>query len=275
MTQSVAGRMSELLRANILADFAFYRRSRLLLAFAILCLLVTGLSALPAIFSDSGVESFRTLQGIFSELNGMLLFLAGAIGLFVISSHLRSRCLKMVFTKPCPPSMWLGSAFLSAVLISLFLNSLILGGTTILSLIWHVPVRAALIFISADNFIISVGIIAYLILLATVLHPALAVAFILIFNAEMFYDFQVWAQGAIRAGNSSLYLRVFEKFFHFLYLLLPMVNPYEKKTEDVHSSLRVAHAEWKYLIYSIGYVLTLSTFCYFLSLLALQRKRHI
>jgi ABC-type transport system involved in multi-copper enzyme maturation permease subunit len=93
--------MSELLRANILADFAFYRRSRLLLAFAVLCLLVTGLSALPAIFSDSGVESFRTLQGIFSELNGMLLFLAGAIGLFVISSHLRSRCLKMVFTKPC------------------------------------------------------------------------------------------------------------------------------------------------------------------------------
>jgi hypothetical protein len=267
--------MSELLRANILADFAFYRRSRLLLAFAVLCLLVTGLSALPAIFSDSGVESFRTLQGIFSELNGMLLFLAGAIGLFVISSHLRSRCLKMVFTKPCPPSMWLGSAFLSAVLISLFLNSLILGGTTILSLIWHVPVRAALIFISADNFIISVGIIAYLILLATVLHPALAVAFILIFNAEMFYDFQVWAQGAIRAGNSSLCLRVFEKFFHFLYLLLPMVNPYGKKTEDVHSSLRVAHAEWKYLIYSIGYVLTLSAFCYFLSLLALQRKRHI
>jgi hypothetical protein len=212
-------------------------------AFAVLCLLVTGLSALPAIFSDSGVESFRTLQGIFSELNGMLLFLAGAIGLFVISSHFRSRCLKMVFTKPCPPSMWLGSAFLSAVLISLFLNSLILGGTVILSLIWHVPVRTALIFISADNFIISVGIIAYLILLATVLHPALAVAFILIFNAEMFYNFQVWAQGAIRAGNSSLYLRVFEKFFHFLYLLLPMVNPYGKKMEDVHSSLRVAHAE--------------------------------
>ena len=187
--------MSVLLRANILADFAFYRRSRLLLAFAVLCLLLTGLSSLPAIFSDSGVQSFRSLQGIFSELNGMLLFLAGAIGLFVISSHLRSRCLKMVFTKPCPPSMWLGSAFLSAVLISLFLNSLILGGTTILSLIWHVPVRAALIFISADNSIISVGIIAYLILLATVLHPALAVAFILIFNAEMFYDFQVWAQG--------------------------------------------------------------------------------
>lgn len=267
--------MSELLRANVLADFAFYRRSRLLLAFAILCLLLTCLSALPAIFSDSGVESFRTLHGIFSELNGMLLFLAGAIGLLVISSHLRSRCLKMVFTKPCPPSVWLGSAFLSAVLISLLLNSVILGGTAILSLIWHVPVRAGLVFISTDNFIVSLGIIAYLMLLATLMHPALAVTFILIFNAEMFYSFQVWAQGAIRAGNSSLYLRVLERFFHFLYLLLPMVNAYGKKTEDVHSSMRVAHGEWKYLLYSFGYALTLSAFCYFLTLFALQRKRHI
>lgn len=161
------------------------------------------------------------------------------------------------------------------MLISLFLNSLILGGSVILSLTWHVPVRAALLFISADNFIVSVGIIAYLMLLATLLHPALAVTFILIFNAEMFYDFQVWTQGAIRAGNSSLYLRVLEGLFHFLYLLLPMMNPNGKKTEEVHSSLRVTHANCKYLVYSIVYVLTLSAFCYFLALLALQKKRHI
>jgi hypothetical protein len=267
--------MSAIVRANVLADFTFYRRSRLLLAFAVVCLLLTGLSALPAIFSDSGVESFRTLQSIFSELNWMLLFLAGAVGLFVISAHLRSRCLKMVFTKPCPPSVWLGSAFLSAVLVSLFLNGVILGSTVILSLVWHVPVRAALLFISCENFIASIGIIAYLMLLATVLHPALAVTFILIFNAEIFYDFHVWTQGAIRAGNSSLFLRVLEKVFHFLYLLLPMVNAYGKKMEDINSSLRVAHGEWKYLLYSFGYVLTLSAFCYFLALFALQRKRHI
>lgn len=267
--------MSALVRANVLADFAFYRRSRLLLAFAILCVLITGLSTLPAIYSDSGVESFRTLQGIFSELNGMLLFLAGAVGLFVISSHLRSRCLKMVFTKPCTPSVWLGSALLSAVLVSLFLNIAILGSAVILSWIWHMPVRAALVFLSAENFIASVGIIAYLMLLATLLHPALAVTFILIFNAEMFYEFHLWAQGAIRAGDSSLYLHVLEKIFHFFYLLLPMVNAYGKQVQNVSVALRVAHGEWKYLLYSLGYVLTLSAFCYFLALLALQRKRHI
>jgi hypothetical protein len=45
--------------------------------------------------------------------------------------------------------------------------------------------------------------------------------------------------------------------------------------ENVNVALRVAHGEWKYLLYSFGYVLTLSAFCYFLALFALQRKRHI
>jgi len=267
--------MSALLRANILTDFAFYRRSRLLLAFTLVALLLTGLSTLPVLFSGSSVQSFRSLQQVFSVLNDMLLFLAGAIGLLVISSHLRSRCLKMVFTKPCSPGAWLASAFLSAVLISLSLNALILGGSVILSFVWHVPVRAALVFLSAENFVVSIGIIAYLILLATLLHPALAVIFILIFNAEMFYSFYTWTQGAIRAGDSSFYLRVFEKLFHFFYLLLPMVNPFEKQLEGVSTSMRIAHGEWKYLVYSLGYVLVLSAFCYFVALFTLQRKRHI
>jgi hypothetical protein len=70
-------------------------------------------------------------------------------------------------------------------------------------------------------------------------------------------------------------LHILEKLFHLFYLLLPMVNAYGKKMEDVNVSLRVVHGEWKYLLYSLGYVLTLSAFCYFLALLALQKKRHI
>jgi hypothetical protein len=85
--------MTELLRANILADFAYYRRSRLLLAFILLFLLLTGLESLPPLFADSGVQSFNALQQIFSELNGYLLVLCACLGLFIISSHLRNRSL--------------------------------------------------------------------------------------------------------------------------------------------------------------------------------------
>jgi ABC-type transport system involved in multi-copper enzyme maturation permease subunit len=113
--------MTELLKANIWADVTFYRRSKLLLAFMLVFLLMTALQSLPPLFMNSGVQSFNSLQEIVSDLNFFLLVLAAGMGLLVISSHLRNRSLKMVFTKPCPPEMWLLSAYLSAAAMSLFL----------------------------------------------------------------------------------------------------------------------------------------------------------
>ncbi len=267
--------MAELLKANILADFAFYRRSRLLLAFMLVFLLLTGLNSIPPLFTNSGVQKFNALQDIFSDLNTFLLFFAGAMGLFIISSHLRNRNLKMVFTKPCSPALWLASAFLSAVAASFFLNCIVLARGVTLSLIWHVPVRAGLVFVSLDTFLASVGIIAYLMLLATLVHPAIAATLALIFNAELFLSVQIWTLAAIRSGNSSPALRALEHFFHYLYLLLPMVHAFGKETQGIYRSLRVPHGEWKYLPYALGYALALSAFCYCLALFTLQRRRHI
>ncbi len=267
--------MTELLRANILADFAYFRRSRLLLAFMLLFLILTGLESLPALFANSGVQNFNTLQQLFSELNGYLLILCACLGLFIISSHLRSRSLKMVFTKPCPPALWLLSAFLSAVIVSLLLNFLVFASATLLSLLWHVPVRPGLVFLSAETFVVSVGLISYLMLLATLVHPAIAAISSLIFNAYLFYDAQLWTEVVIRSGNTSPWLRILKGLFHWLYLALPMLYPFSKKTEGVHASLRVMNGDWKYLFYSLGYALTLSAFCYCVALFALQRKKHI
>ena len=150
-----------------------------------------------------------------------------------------------------------------------------LASAVALSLGWHVPVRAGLVFVSLDTFIASVGIIAYLILLAMLVHPAVAVALALIFNAGLFYDAQVWTQSMIRSGNSSFGLRALEKLFHYLYLLLPMVHVFDEKTANMYSSLRVGHGDWKYLLYSFGYALALSAFCYCVALFALEKKRHI
>jgi hypothetical protein len=136
-------------------------------------------------------------------------------------------------------------------------------------------VRAGLLFISVDTFVASVGLIAYLMLLATLAHPAIAVTFALIFNADLFYDAQMWAQSVIRSGNSSLGLRLLGRLFHYLYLLLPMVHAFGKKTENIYSSLRVLHGEWRYPLFSLGYALALAAFCYLLALFALQKKNHI
>ena len=266
---------AELFKANFSAHLAFYRRSRLLLAFLLVFLLLTGLSTLPAIFMHSGVASFNTLQQIFSVLNVFLLFLAAGLGLFVISSHLRNRSLKMVFTKPCTPAVWLASAFLSAVFVSFLLNGVVFVSTVMLSLFWHLPVRAGLVFLSLDTFVSSIGITAYLMLLATLVHPAIAAVIPLIFNADLFYAGQTWAQAVIRSGNSSMALKAIARVFHYLYLMTPMTYAFGKQTENIYSSLRVGSGEWKYLPFSLGYVAALSIFCYLLALFALKRKKHI
>jgi ABC-type transport system involved in multi-copper enzyme maturation permease subunit len=95
--------MRELLRANVLANLAYFRRSRLLLAFALLFILLTGLSSLPTFFGSSGVQNFNSLQEIYSTMNGFLLIFAAGLGLFVVSSHLRNRSLKMVLPSLARP----------------------------------------------------------------------------------------------------------------------------------------------------------------------------
>jgi hypothetical protein len=69
-------------------------------------------------------------------------------------------------------------------------------------------------------------------------------------------------------------LHALERLFHGLYILFPMLEPFGKKTAGIHSSLRVMHGEWKYLLYALGYALTLSAFCYSSALFALERKKH-
>jgi ABC-type transport system involved in multi-copper enzyme maturation permease subunit len=267
--------MTELVQANLRADFAYYRRSRLLLAFMLVSLLLTSLSSLPAFFGDSGVQSFNALQEIVSNLNICLMLLSGGVALFVISAHLRNRSLKMVFTKPCKPSVWLASAFLSAVIVAMLLHLIVLLSAVGLSYWWHVPVRPGLVFILTDNLIASICVIAYLTLLASIAHPAVAATFALIFNADMFYAAHEWTQGALQAGHAGLIMRILDKVFDFLYLALPMVQAFGKQTETIYQSYRVTHGSWKYLAYGLGYAMILSAFCYLTSLYALQRRKYI
>jgi ABC-type transport system involved in multi-copper enzyme maturation permease subunit len=264
-----------LIKANFLANLAYFRRSKLLIAFLLVFVLLTCLEALPAVFSFSAVPRFNVLREIFSSTNRYLLIYAAGLGLFIMSSHLRSRSLKMVFTKPCPPAVWLFSAFLTAAFISLLLTLFVLGCSVVMSLVWHLPVRPGLVFVSLDTFVSSLGLIAYLMLLTTLAHPAIAIAFVLIFNADMFYSARYWALSQIRSGDTSMSLVVMERIFHALYMIVPMTHAFSEKTEGIYVSLRVMHGEWKYLPYSLAYVLVFSAFCYFITLFALQRRKHI
>jgi hypothetical protein len=135
------------------------------------------------------------------------------------------------------------------------LNCIVFASAIAFSFFWHLPVRAGLLFVSVDTFIASVGIVAYLMLLTTLVHPAIAVTLALVFNGDLFYNGYEWTQSVIRAGNSNVWLRILDHLFHYLYFILPMVYAFAKKTEHIYSSFRVLNYEWKYRLYSFGYVI--------------------
>ncbi len=267
--------MTELFKANFVADLIYFRRSRLLLGFALVFLLLISLSIMPSLFAASGVQKFNILVQIVESLHFFTQIFAAALALMVVSSHLRNRSLKMVFTKPCTPALWLASAFAAAIAVILAISITVLVCSLGLSFCWHLSVKTGLLFSALDNLIASVGTLVYVALMAMLLHPAIAVIVVLVFNANTFYGAQFQMLALMRAGNSSTTLRVLERMFHYLYLIAPVFHAFEDKTSTVVSSLRVTHGEWRYLAYSLGYVLVLSAFCYCVALFALQRKRHI
>jgi|HubBroStandDraft_6_1064221.scaffolds.fasta_scaffold11170_3 hypothetical protein len=266
---------SLILRANMAADFKFFRRSRLILAFVIVFVIITALSILPTLFGSSSFESFSTMQQIFAELRIFLLILCGGLGLFLVSFHLRDRSLKMVFTKPCSPANWLAGAMLSAAAVSFLLNALIFAVMVVLSYAWHLSVRPGLFFLAFESFVMSLVVISFMAMLASLIHPAVAVTVAIIFNGDLFYSFQQWAMESIAAGNKSLSMRVIEHIFHALYMFLPMYAPYSRHTDTVESTYRVELGQWKYLAFSLGYTLVFALFAYLIALLSLRRKRHI
>ena len=247
----------------------------MLLAFAVVFLVITFLFSLPGLFFSSNVQTFSTLKDTFGALNWLLVVFSAGLGLFIVSSHLHARSLKMVFTKPCPPTVWLASAFLAAVLASLMINSVIWMTAVTASLIFHLHVVAGLLYMSLETFAASVGMIAYLMFLATVIHPVIAAVFVLIFNSTTFYDLLMWTEGAIQGGSKSVALRILKDIFYFFYMVLPMSHPFAKHSDPIRASLRVGPAEWPYVLYSLGYALALSALCYCLSLFFLQKKRLI
>jgi len=267
--------MREQFKANLRAHILYYRRSRLLLAFALVFLGMTLLYSLPALFSPLQGAAFSAAREIFTTLNMFLTAFSAGLGLFIVSSHLRDRNLKMVFTKPCPPEWWLASAYLSAVLVSALVNAAILACALAVSLVAHAKIQAGLAFVSLDTFAGSLALTAYFMFLAMIIHPVIAVVFALVFNPSIFYHMQIWTQALINSGAGGAFLRLVERLFHILYMTFPMVHPFSRETSGIENSLRVETGHWHYAFYSLGYALALTALSYCLSLFFLRRKKLI
>jgi hypothetical protein len=200
-----------------------------------------------------------------------VIFIA-ALGLFVISSHLRNRSVKMVLTKPCRPETWLGSVFLSAALVGLAIFAIILSFGLVLCLIWGIPIQTGFFYLALEQFLHALIVFGYLSFLAVVMHPVPAVLLALMFNEQVFYQLRIALLTGIKTTGGSILLAPLEKLTYLIYMVLPSFGPYAEKTGAVQESMRASAAEWTALGQVALYAFAAFGLFYLLSDFALRRK---
>lgn len=264
--------------ANVGVNFRFYRRNRLLMVAGLLILLVTCLSAAPSLFLLTKSQHLSIITTVLSELCGIAGVLVPVLGLLMVSNHIGSRSLKMVFTKPCRPETWLLSSTVSAVMVATVIYTGIFVVCAVMFLVWGIPFQWGLLFVLLNEFAHSLIWLGYLTFLAVVFHPVVAVIFIFIFSEGTFYSLNMLLTSGIKsagAGTTSFFLKAAKGVAEAIYFVLPATNPFEEKTGDVYKSLRGADAQWLSLIATWGYALGVSLLFFLLAVFFLKKKRLI
>lgn len=263
--------MRKQLVGHLRALFKFYRRSRLLLAIGLVYLGWIGVSLILSATMRSGTGRFELVRLLFDQLNGFATLLTGALGLLVISSHLRDKSLKIVFTKPAPPDLWLAACVLSAATVSLAVHALTLALVLGLSLVWGVPIQTGFMLLSAHGFLSALVLLGFIVFLTMAVHPAIAVLLVLLLREPTFYWLRFTLAARI-AGDWSTFYWLLERACYAIYVVLPSFEPYADKLEGVSRSLRASADDARIVLYSAGYALACLAFFYSLSAWLLRRK---
>lgn len=264
--------------ANVAVNFKFYRRNRLLLAALLLILLVIGVSAVPAILFMSKTDHLSIITMISTELSGIGTIFTPALGLVLISHHLRSRSAKMVFTKPCPPEAWLMASYVSAVTVAAVFFSAIFVICSVLFVTWGLPFQWGIAYVLLNNFAHALIWLGYVSFLAVVFHPVVAVLVVLVFQEGTFYQLKVLLTSGIKAagtGSSGFFLKCLKPLVDVLYMVLPVTHPFADETAKVYKTLRGSDADWPALFATWGYTVGISILFFLLGNYFLKRKRLI
>jgi len=263
--------MLELLLVNTRTFLRFHRRNRLLIGFGLVILAIFALSFVPSLLFATTTSRFEMLRNLASQMNGFALVLVPALGLLAVSSHLRARNVKLVVTKPCPPEVWLGALFLSAILVALAIHTAMAVFTAVLSWWWAVPYQPGFLFIAIEGFFSSVVMLSFLTALAMAIYPVIAVVTVLFFNESTFYGLKFMVAAAQRSGQEKGLLAA-QVACDTVYQLLPMLDPLGERVEALRASLRVTGHDWLLLGVAGVYAAVTTAFFFAASSWLLRRK---
>jgi ABC-type transport system involved in multi-copper enzyme maturation permease subunit len=263
--------------ANMRTNFKFYKRNRLLLAISVLVVLVMVLSTLPSLFYLTKTRHLELIRMLLNQLSTYAMFISAAIGLLMVSHHMRNRSLKMVFTKPCLPEVWLLSGFISAIIVALALYVLIFLISSILFFVWDVPYQWGVAYIVLNEFLKTVIILSYISFLGVIMHPVVVVLFLILFGESTFYFLKTLLASGIEKtqGLTASLLKLLKLASDGIYMIIPTTSPYVEMKSQVYGSLRFSDANWKYMLYTLCYAIAVTVLFYLLSTYFIKRKRLI
>jgi hypothetical protein len=197
------------------------------------------------------------------------------LGLFAVSAHLRERSVKLVLTKPCLPETWLASIFLAAILVTFAIYGFVALGAAALSWIWEIPWQSGFLLMAVESACQAVIQMAFLTCLAVAFHPVVAVLMALFFNEGAIYQLKFLLTGGIASGGDTPGLTLATVLCDTLYMVLPMISPFEKELDSVRMSLRATGGDWLTLLGVLGYTAFVTVFLFLLSDYLLRRKNLI
>ena len=264
--------MLEQLRLHTITHLRFFLRSRLVLGFGLVMLAMVALSFVPFVLMDSSGGRFERLTYASTLMHTFAWAYGAVLALLGMSTHLRERMTRLVFTRPASPEVWTASMLLAAFTVSAVAHVLVAAGTLGFSLLWNLPYQTGFLWVAVDGIFESLIVIALLGAIGAALHPAIAAVASIFLHDGMFLGLMSMTSGAIEAGNTSAWLRAADWTVRALYAVMPMLNPFESET-SVGSSMRASLTDWAYLGATGAYAAALTAFCFFATVWILRRRQ--
>ena len=263
--------LTEQLRANFSTDIKYFRRNRILLGAALLYLVITGLTLIPAMVFLSMTKHFDMVKALHDSLSTAVTLVTALMGLLFMASHFRNRNVKMVLTKPCPPETWVGALLVATAAIALLLHVAVALITGLLFAIWDLPFQWGLLFVTIDNYLGGLVVVSFVVFLATSLPPVLAAIVAVIANESIFHTLRTIVTAGLEA-NGNVALAVLDKVLYVIYMALPSYSFLQGRSGAVLDTWRVQASDWPTLLYAGGYAMAIVMLFYLLTLVMLNRK---
>ena len=267
--------MEERILSNVKANLKFYSRNGIIWIVILIMLMQVG--ARIFFYSYAQGMKFEILRSFLGGLGGFFSVIVAVLGMLTVSYHLRNRCFKMVFSRPCSPDRWLFSLFLSVVIVSASLIAVALLSLICLFIAWKIPFQAGCIYILLHSMCRWILLSFCLLFLSVFLNPALSVFLVAVLTETNLYRLTIMLGFAANRASSSaarMFLKTLWHTARALYMSVPL-SLYPLETGRIASNWITSGQDWMRLGIVFLYTFCASCLLFFLSSSILGRKRLI